>query len=214
MKIDEIVEKNFELQHKLNEEHTIYYEELILYVRTQAVFSNEYTCEYTLFQVLQEMLSLQEKEQNAQLYYEKTSRELGEDILRSLPRMHIAEGLGSFTFMSSVIFILEVIRSLTERIGKIDVGSILLSILFLCIWYGLFFQHLGKKAYDMEETIAHYNRKALLFLILGFVTSVCISVYVDTPITISLFSFSGTIVCFLSLIFHVVIYTYYRLMTA
>ena len=84
VKTKTLVEQNNERRKLLNEENTVYYENLLVYIRT-SFLKDERATEEVLMELLEHLLSAQQDGKTAEEVFGKEPKELADDIIMGLP---------------------------------------------------------------------------------------------------------------------------------
>ncbi|MFJ8235128.1 DUF1129 family protein [Ureibacillus sp. NPDC094379] len=93
--VKEIVRQNNEKRKLLTPENEIYYENMLVYIRTNA-FRDEKATEEVLLEMLDHLLDAQKEGKSAEDVFGKSPKELAEEIITSLPKESF-KSLAEFT---------------------------------------------------------------------------------------------------------------------
>ena len=105
MNAAEMVELNNQLRKQLNEENAKYYENLLVYIRSQAFAKSEQETEDIALEILQDILEAQKHQQTAEDYFGKQPKEVADELVRQMSFSTkevlklIAIAFGSYAYM-------------------------------------------------------------------------------------------------------------------
>lgn len=99
VKTKTLIKQNNERRKLLNEENKVYYENLMVYIRTSP-FKDDKATEEVLMELLEHLLSAQEDGKTAENVFGKAPKELADEIIAGLPKEKPSK---------TVIFIVEIV---------------------------------------------------------------------------------------------------------
>ncbi|MGB7459654.1 MAG: hypothetical protein WA887_02130, partial [Carnobacterium jeotgali] len=85
MEKNELIETNASLQDSLTKENEKYYGNLLIYIRTMAVFRDVKKSEELLLEVLRDILDAQEQGFSAEEYFGENPKKVADEIIKQLP---------------------------------------------------------------------------------------------------------------------------------
>ena len=84
MNTTEMIELNNQLRKQLKQENAKYYEDLLVYIRSQAFAKSEQETEGIALEILQDILEAQKHEQTAEDYFGKQPKEVVDELVRQM----------------------------------------------------------------------------------------------------------------------------------
>ncbi|WEV53885.1 hypothetical protein OZX65_03935 [Leuconostocaceae bacterium ESL0723] len=195
MKTGEVIEKSSELLEQLTPENEKFYSDFMDYVRSQNFDRDENQMESALLDILQDTIDAQSDGISAADYFGKNPKELGDEILRNLPRnfKYISKlmlvGASSFIFFSFF-------PSIIDPKASFDWGTALIVAGYTTIFYITGYKLMGKTIYNTWFKEA--NKKIKNGIMFGLFTifiviGVVLLQVVKTPFKFTLPGWSGII---------------------
>ncbi|WEV53883.1 hypothetical protein OZX65_03925 [Leuconostocaceae bacterium ESL0723] len=163
-KAEALIKKNNQLRQQLSPENNKFYSDFMVYVRTQSLDQDEYAMESQLLSILQDVIDAQNDGISAADYFGKSPRELGDELVASLPRNFWS------TVKDSALIILNfgffaLFPALVNPRQPIDFGSLLITGCYLLVIITLAVRWVGKAQYNPKfEGMNAVGRFFLLFL--------------------------------------------------
>ena len=135
----ELVEQNNRLREHLTQENKVYYEDILLYMRTFGFFYEELETEQHLMTILQDILEAQKHGESAEEYFGKDPKEVVDQLTKQFDR----PSWKSIFKMSGMVFLIStfftIFGSFTAPTLQVNVFAILLDgILSIALVYGVF----------------------------------------------------------------------------
>lgn len=157
METKKIIERNAELQEKLEKPNKDYYGNLLVYIRIMSFIRDEKKSEELLLEILEDIVEGQSKGITAEQYLGANPKQVADDIIKELPInvmdliKLIASGLGMY-------YLFTLIPSLVTSNTAVDIGNFLITgiYIFFLIIVGLMF---------MAISLYRYTSKVLKILL-------------------------------------------------
>lgn len=130
METKKIIERNAELQEKLEQTNKDYYGNLLVYIRIMSLIRDEKKSEEFLLEILEDILEGQSKGVSAEQYLDANPKQVADDIIKELPInimdvvKLIASGLGIYCLFT-------LIPSLVTSNTVIDIGNFLITEIYM-----------------------------------------------------------------------------------
>ncbi|MFT8907316.1 MAG: hypothetical protein ABF908_00655 [Lentilactobacillus diolivorans] len=202
MKTDNLIETNNQLRKKLNPENRKYYEDLLRYIRGKSTFSRENVVEQLLLDILHDLIDAQDNGQSAEDYFGKNPQSLADDILQTLPKS-FSEILKLACYIVVGYVLLFTIPTIILPTSKFDIGNLIIVGTTAFIFSLGLLWVIGKETYQKNnlKKFASYTVSILVYVGL-----VIVSVFLKTPLSVSLPGWWGIGTILILVIISTVIY--------
>ncbi|WP_052130333.1 DUF1129 family protein [Ureibacillus sinduriensis] len=180
--VKELVKQNNEKRKILTSENQKYYENMLVYIRTNALKSERAT-EEVLLEMLDHLIEAQKEGKSAEDVFGKTPKELAEEIIETLPKETFKDMLDfgfeiAFTLFGWYLAISGLFPLITRQDQTIHLGSVflsavcLISSIILLIYF--IFRVIKRNAFEDKVTKSkvHWLFGLLFVLLLGIGISV------------------------------------------
>lgn len=182
MNSDNLIKANNLLRKKLTSENQKYYEDLLTYIRGKSTFNREKDVEQLLLEILHDLIDAQNNGQNAEDYFGKNPQTLADEILQTLPKSFFETfKLACYILIGYVLLFATpniVLPTSNLDFGKLIIlGTISFVFSIVVLWL------IGQETYQKNKLIK------LASYVLGTITFAGIvigSVFLKTPLAISL----------------------------
>lgn len=182
MNSDNLIKANNLLRKKLTSENQKYYEYLLTYIRGKSTFNREKDVEQLLLEILHDLIDAQNNGQNAEDYFGKNPQTLADEILQTLPKSFFETfKLACYILIGYVLLFATpniVLPTSNLDFGKLIIlGTISFVFSLVVLWL------IGQETYQKNKLIK------LASYVLGTITFAGIvigSVFLKTPLAISL----------------------------
>lgn len=182
MNSDNLIKANNLLRKKLTSENQKYYEDLLTYIRGKSTFNREKDVEQLLLEILHDLIDAQNNGQNAEDYFGKNPQTLADKILQTLPKSFFETfKLACYILIGYVLLFATpniVLPTSNLDFGKLIIlGTISFVFSLVVLWL------IGQETYQKNKLIK------LASYVLGTITFAGIvigSVFLKTPLAISL----------------------------
>lgn len=182
MNSDNLIKANNLLRKKLTSENQKYYEDLLTYIRGKSTFNREKDVEQLLLKILHDLIDAQNNGQNAEDYFGKNPQTLADEILQTLPKSFFETfKLACYILIGYVLLFATpniVLPTSNLDFGKLIIlGTISFVFSLVVLWL------IGQETYQKNKLIK------LASYVLGTITFAGIvigSVFLKTPLAISL----------------------------
>lgn len=182
MNSDNLIKANNLLRKKLTSENQKYYEDLLTYIRGKSTFNREKDVEQLLLEILHDLIDAQNNGQNAEDYFGKNPQTLADEILQTLPKSFFETfKLACYILIGYVLLFATsniVLPTSNLDFGKLTIlGTISFVFSLVVLWL------IGQETYQKNKLIK------LARYVLGTITFAGIvigSVFLKTPLAISL----------------------------
>lgn len=182
MNSDNLIKANNLLRKKLTSENQKYYEDLLTYIRGKSTFNREKDVEQLLLEILHDLIDAQNNGQNAEDYFGKNPQTLADEILQTLPKSFFETfKLACYILIGYVLLFATpnvVVPTSNLDFGKLIIlGTISFVFSLVVLWL------IGQETYQKNKLIK------LASYVLGTITFAGIvigSVFLKTPLAISL----------------------------
>ncbi|WP_236945286.1 DUF1129 domain-containing protein [Lactiplantibacillus plantarum] len=177
-----MIKANNLLRKKLTSENQKYYEDLLTYIRGKSTFNREKDVEQLLLEILHDLIDAQNNGQNAEDYFGKNPQTLADEILQTLPKSFFETfKLACYILIGYVLLFATpniVLPTSNLDFGKLIIlGTISFVFSLVVLWL------IGQETYQKNKLIK------LASYVLGTITFAGIvigSVFLKTPLAISL----------------------------
>lgn len=150
MKANELIKENNFLRKQLSEENKIFYENLLILVRTKSLITDESVYEDTLLSILQDLLVAQAEGKTAEEYLGSNIEEIAQEIIDQTPRMRpftIAKfvlriWVGYLIFASLIPTLAQLIFT-RNHTASLSLGNLLFGSIYSAFLVWLFFKILS-----------------------------------------------------------------------
>ncbi|RBP25569.1 MULTISPECIES: DUF1129 domain-containing protein [Bacillus] len=135
----QLVEKNNKLREQLSPENKVYYEDILLYMRTFGFFYEELETERHLMSILQDILEAQKHGESAEEYFGKNPKEIVDQLTKQFdkPSWKSIFKISGLVLLISTFYV--IIGSFTAPSLQVNVFVILLNGIFsVALIYGVF----------------------------------------------------------------------------
>lgn len=182
MNSNNLIKANNLLRKKLTSENQKYYEDLLTYIRGKSTFNREKDVEQLLLEILHDLIDAQNNGQNAEDYFGKNPQTLADEILQTLPKSFFETfKLACYILIGYVLLFATpniVLPTSNLDFGKLIIlGTISFVFSLVVLWL------IGQETYQKNKLIK------LASYVLGTITFAGIvigSVFLKTPLAISL----------------------------
>lgn len=182
MNSDNLIKANNLLRKKLTSENQKYYEDLLTYIRGKSTFNREKDVEQLLLEILHDLIDAQNNGQNAEDYFGKNPQTIADEILQTLPKSFFETfKLACYILIGYVLLFATpniVLPTSNLDFGKLIIlGTISFVFSLVVLWL------IGQETYQKTKLIK------LASYVLGTITFAGIvigSVFLKTPLAISL----------------------------
>lgn len=182
MNSDNLIKANNLLRKKLTSENQKYYEDLLTYIRGKSTFNREKDVEQLLLEILHDLIDAQNNGQNAEDYFGKNPQTIADEILQTLPKSFFETfKLACYILIGYVLLFATpniVLPTSNLDFGKLIIlGTISFVFSLVVLWL------IGQETYQKNKLIK------LASYVLGTITFAGIvigSVFLKTPLAISL----------------------------
>ena len=182
MNSDNLIKANNLLRKKLTSENQKYYEDLLTYIRGKSTFNREKDVEQLLLEILHDLIDAQNNGQNAEDYFGNNPQTFADEILQTLPKSFFETfKLACYILIGYVLLFATpniVLPTSNLDFGKlIIIGTISFVFSLVVLWL------IGQETYQKNKLIK------LASYVLGTITFAGIvigSVFLKTPLAISL----------------------------
>lgn len=182
MNSDNLIKANNLLRKKLTSENQKYYEDLLTYIRGKSTFNREKDVEQLLLEILHDLIDAQNNGQNAEDYFGNNPQTLAAEILQTLPKSFFETfKLACYILIGYVLLFATpnvVLPTSNLDFGKLIIlGTISFVFSLVVLWL------IGQETYQKNKLIK------LASYVLGTITFAGIvigSVFLKTPLAISL----------------------------
>lgn len=203
MNSDNLIKANNLLRKKLTSENQKYYEDLLTYIRGKSTFNREKDVEQLLLEILHDLIDAQNNGQNAEDYFGKNPQTLADEILQTLPKSFFETfKLACYILIGYVLLFATpniVLPTSNLDFGKLIIlGTISFVFSLVVLWL------IGQETYQKNKLIK------LASYVLGTITFAGIvigSVFLKTPLAISLPGWYGIGIILVLLTITTMIYT-------
>jgi len=194
MDTTEKIALNNAYQKELNKENAKYYEDLLTYIRSNALFKSEAQTEEVLLDIVQDILDAQREGVNAEAYFGTNPQETADEILQTIPNSWRA--FNKLMFMGILSFILfAILPTILMPNLPLDLGKILIASLYAFLISVIFVWLTGKTIY----TTMGRRFRLLVYGLFGvmFLSCILLYVYIRTPFIIYLKGAMGIVILLL-----------------
>ncbi|MFK4321964.1 putative membrane-anchored protein [Bacillus sp. RC145] len=135
----QLVEKNNKLREQLSPENKVYYEDILMYMRTFGFFYEELETEQHLMAILQDILEAQKHGESAEEYFGKNPKEIVNQLTKQFekPSWNSMFKISGLIFLISTFYV--IVGSFTAPTLQVNVLVILLNgIVSVALVYGIF----------------------------------------------------------------------------
>lgn len=135
----QLVEKNNKLREQLSPENKVYYEDILMYMRTFGFFYEELETEQHLMAILQDILEAQKHGESAEEYFGKNPKEIVNQLTKQFekPSWNSMFKISGLIFLISTFYV--IVGSFTAPTLQVNVLVILLNGIFsVALVYGTF----------------------------------------------------------------------------
>lgn len=182
MNSDNLIKANNLLRKKLTSENQKYYEDLLTYIRGKSTFNREKDVEQLLLEILHDLIDAQNNGQNAEDYFGKNPQTLADEILQTLPKSFFETfKLACYILIGYVL--LFAIPNIVLPTSNLDFGKLIILGTISFVFSLVVLWLIGQETYQKNKLIK------LASYVLGTITFAGIvigSVFLKTPLAISL----------------------------
>ena len=203
MTIDQLTEENNRRREKLTPQNRTYYEDLMVYVRTTALFKREVDVETILLDILNDVLEAQGHGQSAEEYFGKNPKESADEIVRELPRS-LSENLklAMTVVLGYVLFFL--LPTLAVPGVPVDFGNIISLAAFAFVFVMVIMWVISRTVY--QKTVVKVIVGIAVFV--AFTGIVVGGVFIKTPLSFILSPTAG--IGLILLLFSITSYLFFK----
>lgn len=136
---EELIKQNNKLRELLSPENKVYYEDILLYMRTFGFFYEELETEQHLMTILQDILEAQKHGESAEEYFGKNPKEIVDQLTKQLdkPSWKSIFKMSGWIFLISSFYV--IVSGFTAPVLKVNVFVIVLNGIFsIGFIYGVF----------------------------------------------------------------------------
>ncbi|MGY3777634.1 DUF1129 family protein [Isobaculum melis] len=140
--IKQRIEKNNLLRNQLTNENKVYYEKLLLYIRTVGIFYDEAEIESLLYGILSDVVSAQEHGETAADYLGKDPKEMADTLISKLEKPKLKQKLKLASYIFGISSFFSLIGEFSAAEFKVNpivfllnglLSIIMVYVVFICI---------------------------------------------------------------------------------
>lgn len=205
MKEKELIETNASLQEFLTKENEKYYGNLLIYIRTKALFRDVKKSEELLLEVLRDILDAQEQGFSAEEYFGENPKKVADEIIKQLP-INLLDTVKLVLIALTSYSIFSILPNLIFPDEPLDIGRLVICGFYWTIIVVFALWLLGISLYRFKNKL---SKLVLLLLVgLGISFGFYLSFLVSTPFKVDLSGNFGIII--IILISGVLLYLFYK----
>ncbi|MFC6463546.1 hypothetical protein ACFP65_00815 [Marinilactibacillus sp. GCM10026970] len=146
-----VIQQNNELREELTEENKVYYEELLVYVRTKSWFKDERKIEEVLLEVLQDLIVAQEEGVMAEDYFGRDPETSANNIVNNID-YNLIGGLKILLQVFGISSIFSLLNMIVSAETSINLTSILFRTGYLYLAVFIFLQLLKNESFHRSSS--------------------------------------------------------------
>lgn len=174
--IKQRIEKNNILRAELTEENKIYYEKLLIYMRTVGLFYDEGEIESLLYGILSDIVLAQEHGETAVNYLGKDPKEMADALISKLERPKLKEKLKLVGYIFGISSFFSLIGEFSASTFKVNPIVFLLNGILSFILVYLAFLLMHKNVYSSKPSTK--TRRILNYVYLWIMSCLVIGIFV------------------------------------
>lgn len=188
-----LIETNNRLREQLSIENQKYYENLLLYMRTNSLFHNDQEVEESLLQILQDILEAQANGESAQSYFGQNPDAVADDLLANISKTSRKEVLQLVGIIFGISTLFSLFNQLSEN--RIDFLFLLLNGLLSFLAVFLLFKVMNRQVYKNK-----FYSVIFLWVIFSAVLGIYFFISAYTPPLLTVHLSSQTAIILLALL--------------
>ncbi|MFI3914261.1 hypothetical protein VBG69_08655 [Carnobacterium maltaromaticum] len=122
-----LIKQNNELRENLTKENKVFYEDLLVYMRTAGFLYDDLEIESSLMQILQDIMLAQKDGESAENYFGKNPKEIVDEMIQSMDKISIKAFIKLFGLLFGISSFFPLLDQLTNSENKINFLVILLN---------------------------------------------------------------------------------------
>ena len=154
MKTDSVnllIEENNQLREELNEENKIYYDKILLYMRSTSLLKTELEVENILIDLLRDLLEVQKNGENASDYFGKNPQEMCQELLDNTSQVSLKNILKTLVPIVVGGLLASAFFGVLSPVLTINLFQLILEMIVVAFVVWLSFRHMKKTAFKRQE---------------------------------------------------------------
>ncbi|MGX4601708.1 hypothetical protein [Faecalimicrobium sp. JNUCC 81] len=170
-KVKELIELNNTYRERLNEDNKVFYDDILVYIRSKSLFKDEKQLEESLLEILTDIIEAQNQEIKAKDYFGKDPKGVSDEILKNINKSSFKEKLNLFFSSMGVYTLVTLLPKLIDPNEGLDLGKffvgLVITFLFICVILNI----IGNTIYSNKEKKLTRTIFALFFLYIILIVS-------------------------------------------
>lgn len=149
--VKELIELNNTYRELLNEENKIFYEDILVYIRSKSFFKDEKQLEESLLEILTDIIEAQSQEIKAEDYFGRNSKEVSNEILKNIDKSSFKDMLNLFLSSMGIYTLVTLLPKLINPNEGLDLGKFFIGLIITFLFADIILNILGNTVYSSKE---------------------------------------------------------------
>lgn len=154
MKTDSVtmlIEENNQLREKLNAENKVYYDKILLYMRSTSLFKTDLEIENILLDLLRDLLEVQKNGESASDFFGKNPQEMCQELLDNTSQVSFKNILKTLVPIVGGGLLATIFFGVLNPVLTINFFQLILEIIVVSVVVWLIFRHMKKTAFKRKN---------------------------------------------------------------
>lgn len=187
--VNDIIELNNHYRELLNEDNKIFYEDILVYIRSKSFFKDERQIEESLLEILTDIIDAQNENIQAEDYFGKNSKEISNEILKNTKKSSFKDNLISTLHITYIYALVLLFPELLNSSEVLDLGCFFICLIITLPFIHIILSILGKSVYCINQKKSNFILIILFILYIGIIS--ILDRFLHTPIELRLEGFIG-----------------------
>ncbi|KGJ48057.1 hypothetical protein KD33_17120 [Clostridium sp. NCR] len=146
-----LIELNNSYRELLSEENKLFYDDILVYIRSKSFLKDETQIEESLLEILTDIIEAQNQEIKAEDYFGKNTKEISDEILKNTNKSSFKERFHLFLSCMFIYSLVTLLPNLVNPNESLDVGKFFICFITALLLVSIIFSIIGNTVYSPKE---------------------------------------------------------------